>query len=303
MTSTPYAETGGIEQTLSNLQSGREVPALRSPGRILFAALALHFAVLSLAAILTQATLPLDVVEQISWARNPEWAYFKHPPLPAWFLAALMALTGGEPWIAAIAGPAATTLALWLVWLLARRILDPMRALLSVLILEGVVHFNALSPEFNHNIVQLPLWAFIAYASHRAIRENGIADWLLLGFAAALGMYGKYSTALLLISIAAYTLYDPTARRRLTEKGPWIAIVIAGVLFLPHAIQVYSVYDLYPLRFPLDRVKKAGLLRGPPAFSGGLAAGPTLVRHLGDNPRRASLQGEDVEKPLCRKRR
>ena len=101
---------------------------------------------------------------------------------------------------------------------------DPIRALLSVLILEGVVHFNVLSPEFNHNIVQLPLWAFIAYASHRAIRENRVADWLLLGFAAALGMYGKYSTALLLIAIAAYALSDRTARQQLAEKGPWLAI-------------------------------------------------------------------------------
>ena len=292
MTSTPYVETGGIETNL--VESPERAPSFLSydPRKILFAALALHFAVLSLAAILTQATLPLDVVEQISWARNPEWAYFKHPPLPAWFLAALMTLTDGKPWIAALAGPAATTLALWLVWLLARRILDPMRALLSVLILEGVVHFNALSPEFNHNIVQLPLWAFIAYASHRAIRENGIADWLLLGIAAALGMYGKYSTALLLISIAAYAMYDPTARRRLTEKGPWIAIVIAGVLFLPHAIQVYSVYDLYPLRFPLDRVKKAASFADHLLFPVGWLLAQLWFATFGDNPRRASLQGK-----------
>ena len=269
MTSTLYVETGGIETNL--VESPERAPSFLSydPRKILFAALALHFAVLSLAAILTQATLPLDVVEQVSWARNPEWAYFKHPPLPAWVLAALMTLTGGKPWIAALAGPAATTLALWLVWLLARRILDPIRALLSVLILEGVVHFNALSPEFNHNIVQLPLWAFIAYASHRAIRENGIADWLLLGFAAALGMYGKYSTALLLISIAAYAMYDPTARRRLAEKGPWIAVATAVLLCLPHAIQVYYTYDLYPLRFPLDRVRKAASFADHLLFPGG----------------------------------
>ncbi len=227
------------------------------PQTILFAVLALHFVALSLAAILTQPTLPLDVIEQVSWARDPQWAYFKHPPLPAWSLAALMALTGGAPWIAAAAGPAAVTLALWIVWLLARRILDPVRALLSVLLLEGVVHFNVLSLEFNHNIIHLPLWAFIAYASHRAIRENRIADWLLLGFASALGMLGKYSTALLLIAIAAYVLSDRTARQRLAGMGPWIAIATALLLCIPHAIHVYSDYNLYPLLFPLDRVKQA----------------------------------------------
>ena len=170
MTITSYAPRA--KASLAAFPARERASLLAHPKAILFAVLALHFAAFSLIAILTQPTLPLDVIEQVSWARNPEWAYFKHPPLPAWCLAALMALTGGQPWIAALAGPAAATLALWIVWLLARRILDPVRALLSVLLLEGVVHFNVLSLEFNHNIIHLPLWAFIAYASHRAIREN-----------------------------------------------------------------------------------------------------------------------------------
>ncbi len=242
-------EVGGTTRPAVNI-------ALPSSQTILFAALGVHFIVFALIALLTQPTLPLDVIEQVSWARNLEWTYFKHPPLPAWCLAALMALTGGRPWIAALAGPAATTLALWIVWLLARRIFDPIRALLAVLLLEGVVHFNILSLEFNHNIIQLPLWAFIAYASHRAVREGRLQDWIVFGFAAALGMLGKYSTALLLFSVGGYILYDPKARKQLAGKGPWIGVLTGTLLLIPDIVGLYG-YDFYPFRFPLDRVKEA----------------------------------------------
>ncbi len=226
------------------------------PEAVLFIVLAAHFAAFSSLALITHPTLDLDVIEQISWARNLEWGYYKHPPLPAWSLAALLTLTDGHPWIAAIAGPAAATLGLWIVWLLARRILDPVRALLAVLLLEGVVYFNVLSLEFNHNVIQLPLWAFIAYASHRAIREGRIQDWLLFGFAAALGMLGKYSTALLLLSIGGYILFDRAARQHLTTKGPWIAVLAGTLLLLPHLNAVYA-YDFSPLQTPAKGLKVA----------------------------------------------
>ena len=223
------------------------------PEAVLFIVLFVHFAAFSTLAIITHPTLDLDVIEQISWARNIEWGYYKHPPLPAWSLAALLTLTGGHPWIGAIAGPAAATLGLWLVWLLARRILDPARALPAVLLLEGVVYFNVLSLEFNHNVIQLPLWAFIAYASHRAIREGRTQDWLLFGFAAALGMLGKYSTALLLLSIGGYILFDPVARQHLTRKGPWIAVLTGTLLLIPHMNAVYA-YNFSPLLTPSNEL-------------------------------------------------
>ena len=92
MTITSYAPRA--KASLAAFPARERASLLAHPKAILFAVLALHFAAFSLVAILTQPTLPLDVIEQVSWARNPEWAYFKHPPLPAWCLAALMALDG-----------------------------------------------------------------------------------------------------------------------------------------------------------------------------------------------------------------
>ena len=65
-----------------HFRRGSELACSAHPKAILFAVLALHFAAFSLVAVLTQPTLPLDVIEQVSWARNPEWAYFKHRRCP-----------------------------------------------------------------------------------------------------------------------------------------------------------------------------------------------------------------------------
>ncbi len=259
--------------------------AVADPQTVLFSVLALHFAALSIIAVLTQPTLDLDVIEQIAWARNVEWAYHKHPPLPAWCLWALLNLTGGRPWIAALAGPAATTLALWLVWLLARRILDPVRALLAILLLEGVVYFNVLSLEFNHNVIQLPLWAFIAYSSHRALREGRVQDWLLFGFAAALGMLGKYSTVLPLLSIGGYTLFDPAARQHLTKKGPWIAVLTGTLLLLPHLNALYG-YDFSAFRTPAH-----GLIEAASFWDRFIFPAGWLLAQIGDSAAALILAG------------
>jgi hypothetical protein len=222
------------------------------PAAVVAGFLALHFAALALIALLAQPTLPLDVIEQLAWARDPQFAYFRHPPLPAWVLAALMAASGYRLWLAALAGPAAATLALALVWRLARRVVDPVRAMLAVLMLEGVVYFNFTALEFNHDVIQLPLWALIALMGHRAYREGRLGDWLALGLAAAFGMLGKYSTFLLLVSLLAALLADASSRRRFATKGPWLALAVTVVVLAPHLWAVYRL-DFAPFHFPFER--------------------------------------------------
>jgi hypothetical protein len=229
---------------------------LARPELFLVACLIAHAVALCTIALLAQPTLPLDVIEQIGWSRDPQFAYFKHPPLPAWILGAALWASGQRLWAAALVGPLATTLTLWLLWRLARRIVDPVRAALAVMILEGVVYFNFDAFEFNHNIVQLPLWALIALFGHRACREGRLCDWLGLGAAAGLGMLGKYSTALLLLSLFVAFLVDETGRRRLASTGPWLALLVMLAVLAPHLYALYAM-DCAPFRYPFDHVSIA----------------------------------------------
>ena len=226
------------------------------PAAVVFSLALLHFLGLAFVILLTQPTLGLDVFEQVAWARDPQWAYAKHPPLPAWIIAAAISAAGNKPWIAAILGAATSAAALPIVWVLARRVVGASQALIAVFLLEGVIYFNFASVDFNHNVILLPLWALIAYAAHRAFIEGKLIDWALLGIAAALGMLGKYATALLLIAVLAAFLADREARAKLWGKGPLIAILCGTVLLAPHLLALYRI-DFAPFTYAGERLKNA----------------------------------------------
>ncbi len=216
----------------------------------------LHFLGLSAVILLTQPTLGLDVFEQVAWARDPQWAYAKHPPLPAWIMAAAIWLAGNKPWIAAVLGAATSAAALLVVWALARRLVSASLALIAVFLLEGVIYFNVAAADFNHNVILLPLWAFVAYAAHRAFVEGKAMDWTLLGIAAGLGMLGKYATAFLLLAVLAAFLADRQGRAKLWSKGPWIAGVCGTAILAPHIWALYRI-DFAPFYYAEERLKSA----------------------------------------------
>lgn len=176
---------------------------------------------------------PLDVTEGLYWGREWQWGYYKHPPLSSWILH-LFHLAFGK------AGPYLLSqlsigLTLWLIYRLGRKILPPQTALAGTLLTMGIVYYSWPSPEFNHNIAQLPVWIGLIYTLYLATTANRLRDWLLFGLLAGLGMLVKYTVAILLAAALLYTLTG-TRRRLWRSAGPWLAVVLAGLVFLPNLI-------------------------------------------------------------------
>ena len=180
--------------------------------------LVLHVLVWWLLPALLQHNLPLDVIEQLAWGREWQIVYFKHPPLPAWILESIAVVFGRWAPAMYLAGPLASAVALLAVWRLGCELLGRRRALLAMLAQECVLYFTFFTPEFNHNVVLLPLWAAIGLAGYRAIFNNG--SWVLLGALMALGMLGKYTTALLLVSLLGLAVFH----RAFASCGPRVAL-------------------------------------------------------------------------------
>jgi 4-amino-4-deoxy-L-arabinose transferase-like glycosyltransferase len=204
--------------------------------------------------VLLQHNLPLDVIEQLAWGREWQIVYFKHPPLPAWILESIVVVFGRWALAMYLAGPLASVLALLAVWRLGCELLGRRRAILAMLAQECVLYFTFFTPEFNHNVVLLPLWAAIGLAGYRAIFNNG--SWVLLGALMALGMLGKYTTALLLVSLLGLSVLHPGLRKLWGTRGPYVAIGAALLLLLPHLVGLWQI-DFAPLLFPFARASAA----------------------------------------------
>ncbi|MDI9348851.1 MAG: glycosyltransferase family 39 protein [Candidatus Symbiobacter sp.] len=232
-------------------ETGQAVSAHLRPRHLLFIFLGLHVTALAVVALWVQPTLPLDVIEQLGWSRDLEWVYFKHPPLPAAILAALMAVSGFNLNLAALAAPLSSALAMGLVYGLARRMLDPWRALIAAALLEGVIYYNYTALQFNHDNVQLPIWVGLAWCGHVVWRDNRGYFWL--GLLAGVGILAKYAVVMMFLALGLAFLLTQNGRERLRNwRGLALAAMGFLLLLIPHLYGLWRI-NFTPFEFPLQR--------------------------------------------------
>lgn len=204
---------------------------------------------------LVHTSLPLDVVrEGLAWGHEWQWGYHKHPPLVSWLDEGFFTLLGdiGPFLLSQIA--IATTY--WFVFLLGRQMMGETRAAIGTLLLTGIFYFSLPTPEFNHNIAQMPLWAMAAYFFYRATHTPGTRWWLLLGVSIGLGILTKYSTVMICSGMAIYMLARPDLRRRLLTPAPWLGVLTALLICLPHIVWMFQ-NNFQTLHYAVDRAGEA----------------------------------------------
>ena len=196
--------------------------------------------------------LPLDTIEALTWGREWQAGYYKHPPTSAWL--AELFRWGSLDWPLFLLSQLAIAAALWAAWELARDVLSPWMALVAVMALEGVNYYNLTSLEFNANVVQYPCWAIASLAFWRAVRSDarGLGWWVLLGVASGFGVLGKYSFLTLPSSMVVAMVLVPSLRAQWRGIGPWLAMGIALAMFAPHVLWAQA-HDWPTLRYAAGR--------------------------------------------------
>jgi 4-amino-4-deoxy-L-arabinose transferase-like glycosyltransferase len=213
---------------------GGLIPAVETRPRMVLAVfLAVHALVWTALPALLYFNLPLDVIEAMTYGREWQLGYDKLPPLP-WFLAEIAyRLTGSDASLYALS-QAAVIVAFIAVWMTARPIVGAAGALAALLIIDGMHYFNLSAVKFNHNVVEIPLWALAGFAFHAGLRDGKLRHWILLGAALGLAWWAKYFVVILAAPLALFLLLDPDARRRLAAPGPWIAAIVALAVVMPN---------------------------------------------------------------------
>jgi 4-amino-4-deoxy-L-arabinose transferase-like glycosyltransferase len=240
------------------------------PERGLLALVLAQIAFWTLAPALSHSAPPLDVVEMYVWGREHVVATFKHPNLPGLVLEATRFLTFGQTgWPAYLVSQVFIGATFWAVFALGRDLMDGPRALAGALLLTGVYFFSWVTPEFNHNVAQMPLWALVMLFLWRATTNGKWLDWLLLGAFAGLSLWAKYSSAILLVVAAIWILWDATARKRILTPGPWIALAAFALTAAPQALWLIA-HAFQPFGYAARRAS-GGEWYAPLEFLGTLA--------------------------------
>ena len=181
-----------------------------------------------------------DTMTGLMWGQD--WLLLppQHPPLPNWLLYIFFQL---GTWGTAIISPLSQALCLFMVYLFARRFVEPHKALLSAALLMGLHFFRASAVlRYNHDTVQPIFWILVIYLFYVCLRGKGLHYWCFLGAAAAACFLSKYSAVFLLICVPIWLLIDPEARKLLWTPKPYISLLIFLLLIAPHAAYFY-LYD------------------------------------------------------------
>jgi 4-amino-4-deoxy-L-arabinose transferase-like glycosyltransferase len=207
----------------------------RHPTGAFLAFLAVHAVVWTALPAVYFLNLPLDVIEGLLYGREWQLGYDKLPPLPWWLLEATYRLFGSDLFFYALS-QASIIAAFTLIWLLARRLVGPIGALVAILIIDGLHYYTFTAPKFNHDVIQLPFWALTGYAYWAALRRGRTVHWLLLGLGIGMAVWAKYFVVVQVAPLALFALWDRQARKTLATPGPWIAIAVAFLVMSPHLV-------------------------------------------------------------------
>jgi 4-amino-4-deoxy-L-arabinose transferase-like glycosyltransferase len=195
---------------------------------------------------LAKVGLHLPALTQYGWFRDElyyvastqrlAWGYVDHPPLSIAILWPVVLMAGESLAAIRLVPVLAGAASVYLTGRLARELggggfaqaLACLAALVAPVLLGG-------SRFYSMNALDLLLWTAAASLLVAALEHRRPRDWVWLGVVMGLGLLNKLSmTWFLLGTFAGLALSGH--RRHLLTPWPWVAGVIAGVVFLPYVV-------------------------------------------------------------------
>jgi len=170
--------------------------------------------------------------------RNIRLGYFDHPPAVWWLSWLAVHVAGSEaPIVVRLPFILLFALSTWLMYRLGAALFSPRAGLCAAIVfnlspLFGLVFGTFVLPDGPLDAALLAAALFLAFALE-SCRNKALARWSLAGLAVGLALFSKYSAILALVGAFLYLVTSPRHRHWLTRSEPWLAVLIAFLVFLP----------------------------------------------------------------------
>lgn len=226
---------------------------VRKLDHYLFAFICLHVAIWTLAPSFIRFALPLDSMEGTTWGHQFEWGYDKNPFLSAWLTGLAIKLSHHSEWIIYFVSQLSVAICFWALWQLGKKILPPVFAFLSVLLLEGVQYYNFHAIDLSDNTLELGFWSLTILFFYQATRVKTAYYWILTGLFAGLSMMTKYYSIMLLLPMLGYLILDKNSRQNFNKPPMYMGLCVFLIIIAPHTIWLFS-HDFITVNYAFDRV-------------------------------------------------
>jgi len=188
-----------------------------------------------------------------TWSKEHVLSFLDHPPMIAWFIRFGTAIFGDTNLGVRFAGILAMLVTQLLLADLVRRVTHDLRAVvLAILMPEAALYYGLLMAKVAPDTALIPFAVAMIWALVRLDESGDPRWWLAAGLFAGLALLSKLTAILLLPAVVAFMLVPDWRRRWLFSPYPWLAALIAIVVFLPVLIW-NAQHDWATFRFQLVR--------------------------------------------------
>lgn len=181
-------------------------------------------------------TLYIDEAQYWTWAQNLDWGYYSKPPLIAWLIRLCTSLFGDGLVAVKLPSLVLYPAAAWMLFKLGEYLFDARIGFRAGLALACIPLVSALGMAVSTDAPLLFMWTAAMYFLVRAIDDDRMLDWLMLGLCTGLGVMAKYTMGAFGVSALLYLLLDARRRRILMQPGLWVAIVVACLVVAPNIV-------------------------------------------------------------------
>jgi dolichol-phosphate mannosyltransferase len=168
-----------------------------------------------------------------NYAMHPALSYFDHPPMVAWVIGAGYFLLGKSELGVRSGGLLLTLFSTWLLYALGKLWFGRKAGLWAALLFQLIPLFFVYGVLITPDVPLVFFWLLTLYLFSLAVHKNQSWTWYLAGAALGLCLLSKYTAIFLIPSVLLLLLVHRRYRPWLMKKEPYLALVIALIVFAP----------------------------------------------------------------------
>jgi 4-amino-4-deoxy-L-arabinose transferase-like glycosyltransferase len=203
-------------------------------------------------------TVGNDTIEAFNWGSSLSFGYDKNPYMPGIiaYLAMLISGKAKNAWGYYLIQQLFIGMGFCGIYALGKKLVSEQKALISVLVLEGCLYFNADVQSNNDNYILIGLipWSVLFFYRITQGQSERCIDWVLFGVFAGLATMTKYSYLIILLSMIVYISFSPrTLKHCLQQRSNLFWLLISYVLVcIPNLIWLIN-NDFTALKYIIKR--------------------------------------------------
>src|SRR5437868_7347329 len=188
-----------------------------------------------------------------TWSKESVLSFLDHPPMIAWFIRFGTAIFGDSNLGVRFAGILAMLVTQLLLADIVRRVTHDFRAIvLALLMPEAALDYGLLMAKVAPDTALIPFAVAMVWALVRLVESSDQRWWLAAGLFGGLSLLSKFTVVMMLPAVAAFVLVPDWRLRQLRSPYPWLATLIAVIVFSPVLIW-NDQHDWASFRFQLVR--------------------------------------------------